>query len=87
MTGLDALFDEVDVLPPGPWKAFGSAVYSGTNIVAYCAGPDGPKMAAALAKMPDLVHLLSMAYPSLMAARIADLEEALSAMTHRCECQ
>lgn len=87
MSQFDSLLASMDQLPPRPWVAFGHTVYSGSTVVAFCAGPDGQQMAAALAKLPDLVDVLSTAYPSLMASRIADLEEALAAMKHRCECE
>lgn len=86
MSQVKRLVDVLNDLPQGPWTAFGHTVYAGPAVVASCSGPDAHRTAAALARLPDIVKILSSAYPDEMAARIADLEEALTAIHKRCEC-
>ena len=89
MSGVGAvekLLSAVEKLPAEPWAAFGAAVYSGHEVVAVCPGPRGEETARALAQLPGILRVLSTAYPAVMAERLADLEEALGAITKRCDC-
>lgn len=86
MSEIKSLTEVLEHLPTGPFRAFGSALYAGPVPIAHFTGPDGDRLATAFAKLPDIVRILSVASPSLMAERIADLEEALAAVHRRCDC-
>lgn len=61
--------------PPGPWEAFGEAVYVDKALVATCVGARGAQMALLIAALPAAVKILSVTHPDAMAARVERLEE------------
>jgi hypothetical protein len=78
---MDKLLEEakaaLTALPPGPWTAYGTTVYAGSQVVAAVPqqGWRGEQIARTLARMPDLIHLLVVVGPETMMGRITALSE------------
>ena len=85
MTIDESVQSELAALPPGPWSAFGSSVYAGTQVVCMAPGARGVLIAQAIAKLPDLLRILVTAHPDTLAARIAELEEECEELTQECD--
>ena len=72
----------LNALPPGPWTAYGTTVYAGSNIVAEMArkGPAGEQTARTLALLPDLIRVLVTVAPDTMLGKLVELEEKVDAL-------
>lgn len=72
---------ELNRLPAGPWHAEGANIFAGTVLVASVhvtvnrSFQQASELARIIARLPDRLHLLTLANPDVMQAKIEELEQ------------